>query len=166
TCDYYKCSDCCSHTFPSMTASEWQYLETWMQQNDYPRQEAVERAQAIQAELKQKLEVVDKSDPAYSHRGSENPERHKFTCPFLLDNKCSVYHARPLLCRGFGLSTDNNLSLKTCKYYQNQYRHNASPENERYSYDLRNAQMLAASSDRYHNEGKHLIGTIVAWLSR
>ena len=149
-----------------MTASEWQYLETWMQQNDYPRQEAVERAQAIQAELKQKLEVVDKSDPAYSHRGSENPERHKFTCPFLLDNKCSVYHARPLLCRGFGLSTDNNLSLKTCKYYQNQYRHNASPENERYSYDLRNAQMLAASSDRYHNEGKHLIGTIVAWLSR
>ena len=33
-----------------------------------------------------------------------NQKRQKlYTCPFLVDNSCSVYEARPLICRTFGL---------------------------------------------------------------
>ena len=33
-----------------------------------------------------------------------NSNKHKFyECPFLTDNSCSVYPARPLICRAFGL---------------------------------------------------------------
>lgn len=169
TCDYYKCSDCCSNTFPSMTSTEYKYLEDWMKENNYPVEAAKAAASKIQEDHRElhgsELKIVNKEDPEFAHRGSENKHSFKFSCPFLKDHQCSIYQARPLLCRGFGLSNDNDFSIKSCKYYLAQYRYQSSPDNERQSYDLRPAQMLAASADRASNEGKHLVGTIVAWLS-
>ena len=170
TCDYFKCSDCCSNTFPVMTLTEFQFLENWMKENNYPVEKIHQRAELIQEDYQKKygtrLQVLDKELPENDFRGSENPHNYKFSCPFLEDSKCSIYEARPLICRGFGLSTDNNISVKTCKYYLAQYRHNASPDNERYVYDLRAAEMLAESSDKQLSSGKHLKGTLVAWFSK
>ncbi len=169
TCDYFKCSDCCSNTFPVMTLTEFKFLEKWMKENNYPLEKIQERSELIQKDYEKKygtrLKVLNKALDENNFRGSENPHNYKFSCPFLEDQKCTIYEARPLICRGFGLSTDNNISVKTCKYYLAQYRHNSSPDNERYAYDLRTAEMLAASSDRHINGGKHLKGTIVAWFS-
>ncbi len=170
TCDYFKCSDCCSNTFPVMTLTEFKFLEQWMKDNNYPLEKIQERSELIQQDYEKKygkrLTLIDKELAENDFRGSENPYNYKFSCPFLEGGKCSIYHARPLICRGFGLSTDNNISVKTCKYYLAQYRHNSSLDNERYAYDLRAAEMLAASSDKYLTGAEHLKGTIVAWFSK
>lgn len=174
TCEYFKCSDCCSNTFPSMTLTEYKYLSQWLKKNDYPIAKIQERSNTIQAayqaEFGKRLEIVDKEIRENNFPGSENPHNYKFSCPFLEDGRCSCYQARPLICRGFGLSSDNKISIKTCKYFLTQYQHNSSPDNERHVYDLGPAQMLAASSDRHmtkeeQGKSKHLKGTIVAWFS-
>lgn len=174
TCEYFHCSDCCSNTFPSMTLTEYKYLTKWLDENNYPIAKIQERANAIQEayqkEYGKKLEIVDKEIPENNFAGSENPHNYKFSCPFLDNGRCTCHPARPLICRGFGLATDNKISIKTCKYYLTQYQHNSSPDNERHVYDLAAAQMLAASSDRHltnKEEGKsqHLKGTIAAWFS-
>ena len=170
TCDYFQCSDCCSNTFPVMTLTEFKFLEKWMKENNYPLEKIHERSELIQEDYQKKygsrLKVLDKELAENNFRGSENPHNYKFSCPFLEDKKCTIYEARPLICRGFGLSTDNNISVKTCKYYLAQYQHNSSTDNERYAYDMRTAEMLAESSDKHLNEGKHLKGPIVAWFSK
>ncbi len=170
TCSYFKCSDCCSNTFPTMTQTEFDYLKAWMEKNNYPLEKIQERAELIQEDYQKKfgkrLAVVDKELAEFDFRGSENPHNYKFSCPFLEGGQCSIYEARPLICRGFGLSSANEVSIKTCKYYLAQYQNNSSVDNERYVYDLRQAQMLADASDRHLTEGKHLVGTIVAWFSK
>lgn len=169
TCAYFKCSDCCSNTFPVMSFTEFKYLENWLKENNYDLEKIHQRANAIQEEhLKlygTKLEIVDKSQAENMIRGIENPHRFKFTCPFLEGGRCSIHPARPLICRGFGESTENDISIKTCNFYQAQYRSNTGPENKRYAYDMRLAQMLARSSDKHLVEGKDLKGTIAAWFS-
>lgn len=169
TCAYFKCSDCCSNTFPVMSLTEFKYLENWLKENNYDLEKIHQRANAIQEEHQKlygsKLEIVDKSQAKNMIRGIENPHRFRFTCPFLENGRCSVHSARPLICRGFGESTENDISIKTCNFYQAQYRANTGPENKRYAYDMRLAQMLARSSDKHLVEGKELKATIAAWFS-
>ncbi len=170
TCEYFNCSDCCSHTFPIMSLTEFKYLSDWLEKNNYDIEKIRQRSEEIQEEhLKlygSRLEILDKTLPENLIRGVENPHGFKFRCPFLEEGKCSIHPARPLICRGFGSSTDNEVSIKTCNFYQTQFMHNAGPENKRYAYDLRQAQMLARSSDKTLTDGKELKGTLVAWFAQ
>ncbi|NQY79478.1 MAG: YkgJ family cysteine cluster protein [Candidatus Caenarcaniphilales bacterium] len=175
TCAYFNCSDCCNYTSPHMSLTEYLYLKEWAEENDYPLEEARERAREIQAEHKtefgEELKIIDKSIANNSEKGKENPHGFKYSCPFLVDKRCSIYEARPLLCRGFGLSSDDNLAVKTCNFYLGQYTHNCSRDNERYVYDLRPVQLMATESDRYLSKVRgldkvELKGTIVSWLSQ
>ena len=175
TCAYFNCSDCCNYTSPHMSLTEYLYLKDWAEKNDYPLEEVRERARQIQNEHKAKfgdeLKIIDKSFIENRKKGVENPHGFKYSCPFLIDKRCSIYEARPLLCRGFGLSSDDNLAVKTCNFYLGQYTHNCSRDNERYVYDLRPVQQMATESDRYlakskNLDKKELKGTIVAWLSQ
>ena len=174
TCGYFKCDDCCNYTSPHMSFTEFKYLEKWIQENNYPIQDVLLKNQEIQTKHEElfgeKLKVIDKSLPENQEKGIENPFGFKYSCPFLVEKRCSIYEARPLACRGFGLSTDDNLSIKTCNFYSEQYIHNCSRDNERYVYDLRPVQVMAKASDRYLTElanldKKELKGTIVAFLS-
>lgn len=172
TCEYFKCSDCCKFTFPVLSQTEFLYLKNWMLENKYDIDKIVSASQKIQAEHEElfgtRLKVLDKSLPENQKRGAENPNNFKYQCPFLDERgSCSCYSARPILCRGFGLSSDNGLSIKTCNYYLAQYRGNCSPENERYVFDLRNAKTLARASDLVlkESEHRHLSGTLVAWFT-
>jgi Fe-S-cluster containining protein len=176
TCEYFECSDCCKHTFPVMSYTEFVYLRDWLRKNNYPIAELEKRCSEIQNQYEEqygsRLTVLDKNLPENNIRGIENPHNFKYSCPFLSANgRCSCYAARPLLCRGFGLSTDNGISTKSCQYYIEQYQHGASAEGDRDVYDLRQVQTLARASDRYltkkeNNAEKVLSGTIVAWFSR
>lgn len=175
TCDYFSCSDCCEKTFPIMSYTEYLHLKKYLEVNDYDLQKIKKASDQIQADHEKqfgsKLKIIDKTKKENQKRGVENPNAYKYRCPFLDEGgRCSCYQARPLLCRGFGLSSDNNISIKTCNFYLGQYQHNSSPENERYVYDMRQAQMLARASDKnltQKNLGteKILSGTIVAWFS-
>lgn len=174
TCEYFECSDCCKLTFPVMTLTEYLYLKDWLEENNYDQEALRVRAEKIQEEYEaqfgERLVVIDKSQAVNQLRGVENPHDFKYTCPFLDERgACSCYEARPLLCRGFGLATDNGKAIKTCNYYLAQYQYNSNFYNERHVYDLRPVQMLAKSSDKFltkngHNGGIYLSGTIVAWF--
>lgn len=174
TCEYFACTDCCTNTFPVMSYTEYIYLRDWLKRNNYPMAELEQRCNEIQADYEaqygSRLEVLDKNLPENNIRGIENPHNFKYSCPFLENGRCSIYAARPLLCRGFGLSSDNGVSVKSCNYFIKQYQHNASSSGERDVYDLRQVQSLARSSDRHLTKQesgteKVLSGTIVAWLS-
>jgi Fe-S-cluster containining protein len=175
TCGYFNCSDCCNYTSPHMSLTEYLYLKEWADENHYPLEDARERARQIQAqhevEFGEELKIIDKAVDGNSEKGKENPHGFKYSCPFLVNQRCSIYEARPLLCRGFGLSSDDNLAVKTCNFYLGQYTYNCSRDNERYVYDLRPVQLMATESDRYLSKSrnldkKELKGTIVAWLSQ
>ena len=176
TCEYFECSDCCEHTFPVMSYTEFSYLHDWLTKNNYPLAELEARCEEIQtqyeAQYGTRLTVLNKNLAQNNIRGIENPHGFKYTCPFLsADGRCGCYAARPLLCRGFGLSTDNGISTKSCQYYIQQYQYNSNSEGDRDVYDLRQVQTLARSSDRYlskqeGSEEKVLSGTIVAWFSK
>lgn len=42
----------------------------------------------------------------------KNRREKYYQCPFLIDNSCSVYNARPIICRTFGLLTYNDKGHK------------------------------------------------------
>ncbi len=182
TCEYFSCTDCCKYTFPVMSYTEFLYLKNWLVANNYPLGELEQRCAEIQSQYEsqygERFKVLDKNLPENNIRGIENPHNFKYTCPFL-DNagRCSCYAARPLLCRGFGLSTDNGISTKSCQYFIKQYDHGANADADRDVYDLRQVQALARASDRHLSASnsvaeslstpgeKVLSGTIVAWFS-
>ncbi len=175
TCGYHKCEDCCNYTSPHMSYTEFKFMMKWLKENNYPLDSVKEKAKSIQAEHKklfgEELPIIDTSNPENKEKGLENPFNYKYSCPFLIEGRCSIYHARPLLCRGFGLSSDDALAVKTCNFYFTQYTHNCSRDNERYVYDLRPVQAMARASDRKLTQKEfkqemELKGTIVAWLAQ
>ena len=174
TCGYHKCEDCCNYTSPHMSLTEYKFMLNWIKENNYPIAGVIEKAKAIQEEHKklfgELMPIIDTTIPDNKEKGLENPFNYKYSCPFLVEGRCSIYHARPLLCRGFGLSSDDAVAVKTCNFYLNQYTHNCSRDNDRYVYDLRPVQAMAKASDRklsqeIFNQEQELKGTIVAWLA-
>jgi Fe-S-cluster containining protein len=174
TCGYHKCEDCCNYTSPHMSLTEYKFMLNWIKENNYPIAGVIEKAKAIQEEHKklfsESMPIIDTTIPENKEKGLENPFNYKYSCPFVVEGRCSIYHARPLLCRGFGLSSDDAVAVKTCNFYLNQYTHNCSRDNDRYVYDLRPVQAMAKASDRklsqeIFNKEQELKGTIVAWLA-
>jgi Fe-S-cluster containining protein len=174
TCGYHNCADCCNYTSPHMSLTEYKFMLNWIKENDYPIDGVIKKAKAIQEEHKklfgEALPIIDTTITENKEKGLENPFNYKYSCPFLVEGRCSIYHARPLLCRGFGLSSADAVAVKTCNFYLNQYTHNCSRDNDRYVYDLRPVQGMAKASDRklsqeMFNQEQELKGTIVAWLS-
>ena len=170
TCSYFKCSDCCKFTFPVMSLTEFLYLKNWMESTGYDIKRIQTASTKIQDDHQElfgtRLTIIDKSLPENQKRGAENPNNFKYQCPFLDEaGSCSCYPARPLLCRGFGLASDNGKSIKTCNFYIRQYENNSSPDNQWPVFDMRNAKNLAKASDIFLNtEGQQMSGTIVAWF--
>ena len=70
-------------------------------------------------------EVLDKVDKIIvekqHHDESKSKERFRYDCPFLIDDVCSVYYYRGLICRSFGLmsflpETENIPHIPFCAY--------------------------------------------------
>lgn len=59
------------------------------------------------ADLVKRTETVDAEKKEAREAGAERP---RFTCPLLVDNRCSVYDVRPFVCRGF-----NSYDTLTCE---------------------------------------------------
>ncbi len=175
TCNYFNCSDCCSYTYPSLSYTEFQHLKAWMQKTGYPIEKIITKSKEIQKQSQklfgEALPIVDKTLAAEKKRGQENPNDLKFDCPFLSEQgQCTCYEARPILCRGYGSSSDNDFSLKACHYYRKQYQAQSNPDKNAWVVDLREIQMLARSSDKFLSK-KHGLAqvepraTIPAWFT-
>jgi Fe-S-cluster containining protein len=93
------CNACC-YTPPMVTSLEWQVLHRHLL--TLPPQiqlQVVAHAEALRplaTTLREKRRTVRQGAPAPASQASVQ-------CPMLLDGQCSVYKARPLICRGHGL---------------------------------------------------------------
>ena len=163
TCEFYECDDCCRYTFPTMSYTEYLYLKEWLTKNNYPLEKIIQKSETIQREHQNsfgsRLSILDKKKAENNIRGVENPHNFKYTCPFLEDGRCSCYEARPVLCRAFGLASNNKISIKTCNFHHNQYDAFSGPDNKKYTFDLRPIQSLVQSSDKYLNQQKKRSGS-------
>ena len=122
TCEENSCADCCKKTFPIITYSEYLYIKKWLEN----------QPKSYQDEIKLKsLEIVNrymktyKSEPPFitneisyiNTKVTEYPKEFTCTCPFLKDDKCTVYESRPFMCRAYGYSTIDGASFKGCNYF-------------------------------------------------
>ena len=84
------CSKCCRHAQFPYSAVEFRYLLNGALTLDNDTQKKIE------ANIKQVLEKKKK------YRG----KKFLYDCPFLIDDCCSVYNYRGVICRTFGLMTN------------------------------------------------------------
>ena len=80
------CSHCCKRGDFPLSELEFTYL---MQGYDNLHPE-------IQCKIKENIENV------------KNGDRDNYICPFLINEKCSVYKYRPIVCRAFGVLTEDS----------------------------------------------------------
>jgi Fe-S-cluster containining protein len=95
------CSSCC-FVPPLVTGIEWRVLHRHLRELPGERLERIlEIAESVRPLLPEMLRwqsafLQEESWPAVT-----------IQCPFLVGGRCDVYEARPLLCRGYGLTTTN-----------------------------------------------------------
>ena len=47
--------------------------------------------------------IIEKTDKIKAERNPENKEKYLYECPFLINNRCSIYNNRAIICRTHGL---------------------------------------------------------------
>lgn len=88
--EYLACKEGCAHCckrgdFP-MSELEFKYLMLGFEK------------------LSEETKTIIKSNIAITKIG----DRESYTCPFLINDSCSVYQHRPLVCRAFGVLTEDS----------------------------------------------------------
>ncbi len=48
-------------------------------------------------------QIIAKTDKIKAERNSESKEKYLYECPFLINNRCSIYNNRAIICRTHGL---------------------------------------------------------------
>ena len=88
--EYIACREGCAHC---------------CKQGDYPMSELEFKYLMFGFDnLSDELKLKIKSNMEKTKLG----DRDSYECPFLIENKCSVYQYRPLVCRAFGVLTEDS----------------------------------------------------------
>lgn len=94
------CNHCC-HLSPAVSSVEWAAILAHVQ--TLPA--AVRRRIVANADLLRGMAwVFDTARRQASHPTGAPPISADAECPFLVDERCSIYAVRPLKCRGYGYS--------------------------------------------------------------
>ena len=93
--EYIKCHEgcslCCRHAEFPFTEVEFDFVLEGFFKLD----------KKLQMEIMEKVEEIIQEKKKFKKENLDKPFLHD--CPFLVDNKCSVYFNRGLICRTFGL---------------------------------------------------------------
>lgn len=91
------CSQCCqTYGSPLAAEIEWQNIrQHWPELTQAVKEKIRANYQVLKDSLRQRLK---EPNPTIA------PMLFKTPCPFLIEDKCSIYKKRPLSCRAFGLS--------------------------------------------------------------
>jgi Fe-S-cluster containining protein len=113
------CSHCCHNQLFRVTQVEWEVVrEGLLALPDEKRKQVMENAWRMYASHYEALEGMAE---AWSDGDNISKELHvgtPKTCPFLLENRCSIYEHRPAICRGYGYSSATigpKVSLLICQ---------------------------------------------------
>ena len=124
TCIETGCQDCCKRTFPLATYTEYLYMREWLEnQDDGFKNKILEESKVIANYYRERY----KKEPRFLI-GDEGPFTNvyplnfNFSCPFLGDNKCNAYEARPFACRAYGFSSHDGVTFKGCNYFFEQFK--------------------------------------------
>ncbi len=95
------CSYCCEYGMYPFSQLEFEYIKIAF----YKLEESV------------KQKVVENLRELEKEYIKNNKEHFMHRCPFLIDGRCSVYNNRGIICRTFGVLTENsegNLTIPDC----------------------------------------------------
>ena len=103
------CSDCCNQQV-LVGYAEWGVLHQWILDHldDSAQQSVVARAEKMleddRTSLPAWMALKDQDDSTETYLNTINLalENQTTPCPFLVDGRCSVYEARPSICRAYG----------------------------------------------------------------
>ena len=94
------CSKCCKNSRYFYSKAEFEYLKYGFSKLD----------ESVQNKVLKNIEKIVKERKSFEDT---------YVCPFLIDEKCSVYNYRGLICRTFGLAQigkNNEIKVPFCAY--------------------------------------------------
>lgn len=132
------CAKCCSNGEYPFTEAEFELLKTGFIQLD----------ENTKLKIKNNISEILKEKEAFK-------EKKKFTykCPFLIDNICSVYLYRGLICRTFGLlytKEDSDIQIPFCAYENLNYSSVLDKKNNKLSSEKMKESGISVEPQAYN----------------
>lgn len=127
-----RCSHCCQKGYYPVTRPEAKLMKEGFQK----------LAPALQEEITQKAGQLTRQRDEFIKEGNELI-KFKYCCPFLTDDKCSIYEHRPMICRMQGLlktSISGGFDMPACVYIGLNYA-NIYDEKNKYLSDEKIAEL-------------------------
>jgi Fe-S-cluster containining protein len=123
TCIETGCQDCCTKTFPDVSYTEYLYIYEWLnkQPEDF-KNRIYKSSKEVVTLYKKKYGKEPPFLKGETDIHCEYPMDFTFDCPFLGDNKCNVYEARPFACRAYGYGSRDGIRYKGCNYFYEQFK--------------------------------------------
>jgi len=166
TCIEAQCQDCCKKSVPYISYIEYLYLKEWLDKQDKEFKDKIKNESnkiAIRYTEKYKkpppfikVENIN-SDKSY-------PPDFIFECPFLGENKCNAYEARPFMCRAYGSGSIDGRSFKGCNYFFTQLIASSALSNTRKVLNIGSFNEFAKKAD-LSLIGESVIAPIPFWFT-
>lgn len=100
-----NCSDCCQNVPLLITYPEIDYIvEELNKLNNVQKKNIAKNIKQLDKKYTSSPEHISSMEDIQKSRAI----KMNYKCPFLLGNSCSIYNARPMLCRGY-MSSDKSL---------------------------------------------------------
>ncbi len=167
TCIETTCQDCCTKTFPLVTYTEYLYMRHWLdKQSEELRAKIHENSKNI---VKMYKERYGKEPPFLIGEKADSkkdyPNELYFNCPFLGDNKCNVYEARPFTCRAYSYSSFSGITFKGCNYFYEQFKRANKLSNVRKVIDAKSFFNFAKLTDT-KLIGEKVMAPLPVWFAQ
>lgn len=166
TCVETGCQDCCKKTFPYVSYIEYLYMKDWLEKQS---PEVQKNIYDYSKKVVETYKLKYKRDPSFIFDRNvdsrkEYPIDFKFDCPFLGDNKCNVYEARPYICRAYGYGSSDGVSFKGCTYFYEQIKGASKLNDVRKVLEMQSFFNFTTEIDK-KLLGKAVVAPIPVWFS-